>query len=96
MADLLSTVPGWFLVIAVILLVGVVTLLGGYFLWSVKGILSGFKEAVEELKELISKLFNKHDDHETRLSSLEGRCDAMHGPGGRRVFDPKERHGGHP
>lgn len=96
MAELLKAFPLWFLILAIILLCGTVTLLGGYFLWSVKGILNGFREAVEELKELISKLFDKHDDHENRLSALEGRCEAMHGVdhnrhGGRRYYDPNDR-----
>lgn len=95
MTDILKSVPVWFLIIAVLLLCSALTLFGGYFLWSIKGILAGFKDAVEELKSLITKLFDKHNDHETRLSLLEGRCDATHGPhshpGGRRGYDPLER-----
>lgn len=93
MLELLKTVDTWFLILAVILLCGAVTILGGYFLWSVKGILSGFRDAVEELKTLIEKLFDKNNNHETRLSALEGRCAAMQcaQPGGRREYDPPER-----
>lgn len=93
MPEFLSTLPAWFLVLSILLLIGAVSLLAGYFLWSVKGILAGFKEAVEELKNLIEKLFDKHDDHEQRLSLLEGRCDAMNCTGGRRSYDPANRQG---
>lgn len=91
MVETLKMVPVWFLIIAIVLLVSAVTLLSGYFLWSVKGILTGFKEAVDELKTLIQKLFDQHNDHETRLSALEGRCDAIRASGGRRCYDPLER-----
>lgn len=91
MPEFLSALPVWFLVLSILVLFGAVSILAGYFLWSVKGILAGFKEAVEELKTLIEKLFDKHDDHEQRLSALEGRCDAMHGTGGRRSYDPADR-----
>uniref|UniRef100_A0A831U363 Uncharacterized protein n=1 Tax=Geobacter metallireducens TaxID=28232 RepID=A0A831U363_GEOME len=98
MTELLHGVPGWFLIIVIVLFGGAITLLGGYFLWSVKGILAGFKDAVEELKTLIQKLFDKHDDHEKRLSALEGRCEGVRDTGalcsgGRRYYDPAERPG---
>lgn len=89
--DALKDTPTWFLIVAVVLMGGIITALGGYFLWSVKGILVGFKEAVDELKSLIQKLFDKHDDHETRLSALEGRCEGLRSTGGRRCYDPSER-----
>ena len=86
MAEILKSINPWLLILTVILL-------GGWFVWSVRNIFEGFAKAVNDLRNLIEKLFDKHDDHETRLSSLEGRCDAMHGPmtGGRRPYDPKDR-----
>lgn len=86
MAEFLKSVDVWFLVLAVILL-------GGWFVWSVRNIFENFTGAVEKLQKLIEKLFDKHDDHENRLSALEGRCDAMHGAlsGGRRGHDPQQR-----
>jgi len=86
MADFLKTVDLWFLVLIVILL-------GGYFLWSVKQVFRDFKKSLEDMHKLIEKIFDRHDDFEKRLSSLEGRCDAMHGPGGRRRYDPDDRPG---
>ena len=88
MTDLLKEVPVWFLVIAVVLL-------GGWFLWSANNIFTGIKGTLEKLDELIGKLFDKHGNHETRISAIEGRCNAMHGEtphqGGRRNYDPEER-----
>lgn len=87
MSDLLKSVDSWFLVLVVIAL-------GGWFVWSVKNIFDGFTRTVGDLQKLIDKLFDKHDDHESRLSELEGHCKAMHGgpdTGGRRFYDPPER-----
>jgi len=83
---MLDKVDPWFVQI-------LATALAGYFLWSVQKILRDFKDQVKELKETLRKLFDRGDDHEHRLSHLEGRCDAMHGkaPGGRRDYDPEDR-----
>jgi len=67
--------------------------LGGYFLWSIRQTLRDFKDEVRGLRETFKQLFAKDDNHEHRLSRLEGRCEATHGelPGGRRGYDPEER-----
>lgn len=70
--DFMKSVDTWFLVISVVLL-------GGYFLWSVKGIFADFRTAINELKDLIKELFEHRNDHETRITALETRCDIMHG-----------------
>lgn len=63
----LKGMDGWF--------VNLVAFLGAcYFLWSVKGILKGLREDIQKLQETIEKIFNRTDDHETRLSRLEGIC----------------------
>ncbi len=80
----LTKVDSWFLQLAVLLL-------SAYFLWSFQRILSDFKDQVKGLKETIVKLFDRGDDFERRLSNIEGRCDVMHGQGGRRSYDPVER-----
>jgi len=77
---MLEHVDGWFLQIAVLVL-------SGYFLWSIRNVLSDFKDQVKGLKETIGKLFDRHDDLDRRLSSLEGRCEATHF--GRRATDRK-------
>jgi predicted negative regulator of RcsB-dependent stress response len=84
MADFIKSIDVWFLVLAVMLL-------GGWFVWSVRNIFDGFSKAVGDLQKLIEKLFEKHADHESRLSSLEGRCNSMEHCGGRRAHDPRER-----
>ena len=84
MASLINNVDTWFLQLAVLLL-------GGYFLWSFRKILTDFKDEVKGLKETIVRLFERGDDFERRLSNIEGRCDLMHGQGGRRSYDPEER-----
>lgn len=67
----------WFLQIAVVVL-------SGYFLWSIRSVLSDFKDQVKALKETLIKIFDRQDDIDRRLSSLEGRCKALHS--GRRVY----------
>jgi len=86
MQDMLKSVDPWFLNLSVLLL-------SGYFLWSIRNIFTGFKEAVEKLANLIDRLYEKHDDHETRISNLEGRCGiaSANACGGRRFYDPNER-----
>jgi len=83
-----DNIDPWFLQI-------IVPILAGYFLWSIQRLLRDFKEEIRGLKETLRLLFHKNDDHENRLSRIEGRCDAMHGkaeqPGGRRIYDPEER-----
>ena len=71
MAEFIKSIDMWFLVLAVMLL-------GGWFVWSVRNIFDNFVRAVNDLQKLIEKLFDKHEDHESRLSALEGRCDARH------------------
>jgi len=84
MTALLDRIEPWFLQLAVLVL-------GGYFLWSLKNVLTDFKDEVKGLRETIGKLFDRSDRFEKRLSNLEGRCDAIHGSGGRREYDPPER-----
>jgi hypothetical protein len=90
--DFLKTVDSWFLILVVIFL-------GGYFLWSVKGLFSNLQATLDELKSLIKELFEHRNDHEARLTALETRCDVMHGndprPGGRRYYDPEHPMGHH-
>ncbi len=89
--ELLKTTPTWFLIVSIVLLLAALALFGRYFLWSVNQTLQGFTAAVDELKELIKELFGKHNDHESRISALEGRCNLMHGDDhrhpGRRYYD---------
>lgn len=80
----LTEAPAWFMQLSVLGL-------GGYFLWSIKGVLADFKDEVRSLKALIGKLFDQDKDFEKRLSAIEGRCEATHHPGGRRTYDPEER-----
>lgn len=83
---MLEHVDSWFLQISVVVL-------SGYFLWSIKRVLDDFKNQVQGLKDVIRDLFKRGDSFEHRLSTLEGRCNLMHGnhAGGRRDYDPSER-----
>lgn len=72
MPGLLATVDQWFMILAIMLL-------GGYFVWSVKRLFDDLKLAIKELKDTIKELFEHRNDHETRLTALETRCDLMHG-----------------
>jgi len=82
----ITAIPSWFYQL-------IAFVLAGYFLWSIKRILDDFKEEVKGLKETLRMLFTKGDNHENRISRIEGRCEANHGEisGGRRTYDPEER-----
>lgn len=71
MPDFLKTVDQWFLIIAVMVL-------SGYFLWSIKRLFDDLKATIKELKDTIKELFDHRNDHETRITALETRCDMMH------------------
>lgn len=71
MPSVADDTPVWFLITTIMLMGGAVSVLFGYFLWSIKAILT-------EIKDSLKELFNKHDDHESRLSKLEGKCAAQH------------------
>lgn len=82
--NILTEAPSWFMQMAILVL-------AAYFLWSIRGVLADFKDEVKGLKSLIGKLFDQDKNFEARLSTLEGRCEATHHPGGRRPYDPHER-----
>lgn len=73
MMSLLSNTPVWFILFVVFIMACCLVLLGGYFLWSIKNIFADLKSSIESLKDLISKLYDKHDDHESRISVIEGQ-----------------------
>lgn len=83
---MLDKIDAWFMQLAVL---GLTT----YFLWSVRNVLNDFKEQVKALQKTIAKLFDSDRDLERRVSTIEGRCEAVHGAlsGGRREYDPEER-----
>lgn len=72
MTQQLTTTPLWFILFVVFIMSGCIILLGGYFLWSMKNIFADLKQSIESLKNLISQLYDKHDDHENRISVIEG------------------------
>lgn len=58
---------GWF--------INLIALGGGcYFLYSAKSILADLKAEITDLKDTIRRIFEKHDDHERRISRIEGIC----------------------
>ena len=73
MVTQLSNTPIWFILFVVFIMSGCIILLGGYFLWSMKNIFADLKNSIESLKELISQLYDKHGDHESRISVIEGQ-----------------------
>jgi hypothetical protein len=70
----LQGTPVWFLLFIIFIMGAMLTAFGGYCTWSIKNIFTDLKGSIMDLKELIAKLFDKHDDHEARLSHLEGKC----------------------
>lgn len=65
MLELLKSVDNWFLII-------VITLLGGWFVWSIRKIFTGLEESIKDLNKTIAKLFDNDKNFEHRLSTLEG------------------------
>jgi len=65
----LARLPEWFLVFLVFGL-------GGYFIWSFPRFVNSLKSSVDKmevnLEKFTTKLFEKTDDLESRLSHLEG------------------------
>lgn len=72
MTEQLSNTPVWFILFVVFIMSGIIIFLGGYFLWSLKNVFNDLKQSIESLKNLISQLYDKHDDHESRISKMEG------------------------
>lgn len=93
MIDALGKVDVWFLIFLVVFLFVVSSALGGYFLWSVKGILRELKESIAYLRDTISKLYDCRNDHDLRIKVLETRikicanCNDNHAHAHRRQDD---------
>ena len=68
MTEILKTVDSWFLTLAVVLLTG-------YFLWSLQKMFEDLKATIKELKDTIKELFDHRNEHETRITALETRCE---------------------
>lgn len=67
MTDLLKGVPSWFLVLCS---------MGFFSLLSF--VLLKLNNTLIRFEELFDKVFEKHDDHESRISRLEGKCETNH------------------
>lgn len=70
-AEFLKDLPTWFLVFLVVMSAGVISLLFGYFLFSMKQMFAGLQLTLKELKDLIKELFEDRNDHSTRITALE-------------------------
>lgn len=67
MAEMITKADAWF--------VNFVALGGAvYFLWSMRGILSDLKAEIADLKAVIKEIFDRNNDHERRISRIEGIC----------------------
>ena len=82
MSDAMKAVDPWFLNLMVLLL-------GGYFVYSIKAMLTGFRESIhdlktsfqasiDDLKKLITELYEHRNNHENCITVLETRCDLHH------------------
>lgn len=69
--EILKGVPNWFLFIVIFILFSGFSTLFVYFLWSMKGILS-------RIESNTKTLFQRYDNHESRISKLEGKCETNH------------------
>lgn len=95
--EFMKTVDSWFLAL-------VVVLLGLFFVWAVQYIFNGIKQSIadlgstfansiDELKKLITDLYDHRNDHEKRIVAIETKCaweheyDRPRQSGGRRSYD---------
>jgi len=78
MSDVLKTVDAWFLIFLVFVLTGVISILGGYAVWSLKRIFNELQKSIDELKQTIKELFDHRNDHAERIKAIETRCTIMH------------------
>lgn len=78
MNDVLKTVDVWFLIFLVFVLAGMISVLGGYAVWSLKRIFIELQKSIDELKHTIKELFDHRNDHAERLKAIETRCKIMH------------------
>jgi len=67
MPEILKGVPSWFLMLCS---------MGFFSLLSF--VLLKLNTTLGRFEELFDKVFEKHDDHESRLSRLEGKCESNH------------------
>lgn len=74
MIEIYKTTPVWFLLFIIFVMGGLLTAFAWYCTWSIGNIFVDLKSSIMDLKDLIAKLFDKHDNHEERLSRLEGKC----------------------
>lgn len=85
-----TQLPAWFLVFLVVIL-------GGYFAWSFPRVVDSLKSSLSDvgnkLEMISTELFRKTDNHENRLSHLEGehKSAVEYCHGGRRGKDPEQR-----
>lgn len=67
MAEFLKTVPPWFLVLCALAL-GII----------LNRSINRLDATMDRFQELFDKVFQKHDEHEKRISYLEGKCETNH------------------
>lgn len=65
MTDILKIVPNWFLICMVVVL-------GAMFIRAMNHSFGKLEKTLDRFESLFDKVFEKHEDHESRLSRLEG------------------------
>lgn len=71
MPQLLSTIPTWFLILAVVLL-------GSLFIRAMNHSFGKLEKTIDRFEMLIDKIFDKHEMLENRVSKLEGEHSVNH------------------
>lgn len=71
MIEALKGVDAWFMVF-------VIACLSPLALWLLSRSINKLDQTIDRFQELIDRLFTKYDDHESRLSKLEGKCETNH------------------
>jgi hypothetical protein len=67
----LQAVPNWFLIFALVLI-------GSLFIRAMNHSFTKLEKTLDRFEELLDKVFEKHEDHESRLSKLEGAHESNH------------------
>jgi len=97
MAEFLKTVDTWFLILAVVILAGALMLsakvMFNAFMKHLENSFEVLNNTMKAFEETIKRLFDKHENHERRISQLEGAHAVNHGLDlnfNRRSTDPSE------
>jgi hypothetical protein len=78
MPDAIKNADVWFLQFLIFALASGLAILGGYAVWSLRGLLQGLQHSIDKLDRTIQELFEHRNNHADRIKALETRCAIKH------------------